>query len=195
VAPSIEGFLFPDTYEFNPNATAEQVLQQMVQRFLAVAQEIDFVKTVERERGGISPYEALIVASLAQAEAGVPKDLGKIARVAYNRLYKDFPCGCLEMDVTVNYWLELQGKPMKHSNQMQESELDDPRNPYNRKLRGLIPTPIDNPGKAAMQGAMAPPPGNWLFFVAIDKQGNSAFASTIAEHERNKATARRNGVL
>ncbi|HEX5741919.1 MAG TPA: endolytic transglycosylase MltG, partial [Pilimelia sp.] len=69
------------------------------------------------------------------------------------------------------------------------------RNPYNRKLRGLPPTPIDNPGAAALKAAMDPPVGDWLYFVAIDKQGNSAFATTLAEHERNQAVARRNGVL
>src|SRR5690606_9556285 len=82
--PSIEGFLFPSTYEFPPEPTAEQVLKAMVAQFLTVAEQIGFVETVENERGGIAPYEALIVASLAQAEAGVPEDMGKIARVAYN---------------------------------------------------------------------------------------------------------------
>jgi UPF0755 protein len=195
VAPSIEGFLFPETYEFPPNATAKQVLEAMVQQFLAVAEEIDFVARVEKERGGITPYEALIVASLAQVEAGHPDDLGKVARVAYNRVYGDFPCNCLEMDVTVNYWLERQGKKTKASKDMTAAELDDPKNPYNRKLRGLVPTPIDNPGKLAMQGAMAPPPGKWLYFVAIDKQGHSAFADTFEQHQANEAKARENGVL
>jgi UPF0755 protein len=195
VKPSIEGFLFPETYEFPPNATAKQVLEAMVQQFLAVTQEIDFVARVQRERGGITPYEALIVASLAQVEAGHPDDLGKVARVAYNRVYGDFPCNCLEMDVTVNYWLELQGKKTKASKDMTEAELNDPKNPYNRKLRGLIPTPIDNPGKAALEGAMAPPPGKWLYFVAIDKQGRSAFAETYEQQQANEAKARENGVL
>ncbi len=195
VARSIEGFLFPQTYEFPPNATATDILKAMVRQFLTVAEEIDFVARVERERGGITPYEALIVASLAQVEAGNPADLGKVARVAYNRLYGDFPCNCLEMDVTVNYWLAVNNKPTKASKDMTPAELDDPKNPYNRKLKGLIPTPIDNPGKAAMEGAMAPPSGKWLYFVAIDKQGRSAFAETLDQHERNKAKARENGVL
>lgn len=195
VAPSIEGFLFPDTYEFPPNATATQVLEAMVKQFLAVTEEIDFVATVERERGGITPYEALIVASLAQVEAGNPDDLGKVARVAYNRVYGEFPCNCLEMDVTVNYWLELQGKPTKASKDMTDAELDDPKNPYNRKLKGLIPTPIDSPGRAALEGAMAPPPGKWLYFVAIDDKGHSAFAETYAEHQNNEAKACRNGII
>lgn len=195
---SIEGFLFPDTYDFPPDATAETILKTMVQRFLSIADEIEFVDRVARDRGGITAYEALIVASLAQAEAGHPEDLGKVARVAYNRLFKpnaEVPCECFEMDVTVNYWLEVQGKATKSSGQMTESELNDPRNPYNRKLKGFVPTPIDNPGKAAMQGAMDPPDGDWYFFVAIDPgTGKSAFAETNAKHEANKVQACRNGV-
>jgi UPF0755 protein len=167
----------------------------MVGQFVAVASEIKFVETVERERGGISPYEALIVASLAQAEAGVPEDLGKVARVAYNRVYGGtFPCNCLGFDATVNYWLELQGKPTKNSAQMTQAELDDPKNPYARNKPGLPPTPIDNPGRAALEGAKSPPPGKWLYFVAIDKQGHSAFAETEAQHEANKQRACAAGV-
>jgi UPF0755 protein len=195
VAPSIEGFLFPDTYEISPKPTAQGVLQDMVGHFLDVTRQMNFVQRVEKERGGIAPYEALIVASLAQAEAGNKDDLGKVARVAYNRLYGDFPCGCLEMDVTVNYYLELTGQRTKSSKQMTPAELDNPKNPYNRKLRGLIPTPINNPGKDALQGAMAPPPGKWLYFVAIDKQGHSAFAETWEQHLANMARAREAGII
>ncbi|HEX5540142.1 MAG TPA: endolytic transglycosylase MltG [Micromonospora sp.] len=195
---SIEGFLFPATYEIPPNATAETILGMMVDQFLAVTTEMKFVERVEAERGGITPYEALIVASLAQAEAGHPDDLGKVARVAYNRLFKpnaEVPCGCFEMDVTVNYWLELQGKATKTSKDMKMSELDDSKNPYNRKLKGFIPTPINNPGELALRGAMDPPNKNWYFFVAIDKDGHSAFAETYAEQKRNEEKAKKNGVL
>jgi UPF0755 protein len=197
VTLSVEGFLFPATYDFDPDATAEEMLRQMVAQFLQVADEMKFVDTVQAERGGISPYEALMVASLAQAEAGVPEDLGKIARVAYNRVYTGkFDCGCLQFDVTINYGLELAGKPTKASKDLLQSELDDRSNPYNSYVyKGLPPTPINSPGKAALEAAMRPPKGGWLYFVAIDKQGHSAFATTLAEHERNKATARKNGVL
>jgi UPF0755 protein len=195
-ARSVEGFLYPDTYDLEPNVTAESLLEQMVQNFLGVAEEMKFVERVEAERGGVSPYEALIVASLAQAEAGIPEDLGKVARVAYNRVYTgDFDCGCLEMDVTVNYWLEANGKPTKASKDMTAAELNNPKNPYNRKLRGMIPSPINNPGKLAMEGAMDPPPGKWYYFVAIDKNGRSAFAETYQEQLRNEERAREAGVL
>ncbi|RLP98787.1 endolytic transglycosylase MltG [Micromonospora sp. CV4] len=191
---SIEGFLFPDTYEIPPKATAESILKLMVDNFLSVTGEMKFADRVQKERK-VSPYEALIVSSLAQAEAGNKDDLGKVARVAYNRVYGEFNCNCLEMDVTVNYYLESIGKPTKTSAQMTAAELDDPKNPYNRKLRGLVPTPINNPGKQALEGAMAPPPGKWLYFVAIDKQGHSAFAETYEGHQRNEARAREAGII
>ncbi|WCN83709.1 endolytic transglycosylase MltG [Micromonospora sp. LH3U1] len=195
VVKSAEGFLFPDTYEIPPKATAESILKLMVDNFLSVTGEMKFADRVQKERGGVSPYEALIVASLAQAEAGNKKDLGKVARVAYNRAYGEFDCNCLEMDVTINYWLELTGKPTKTSAEMNQSELLDTTSPYSRKLRGLIPTPINNPGKDALQGAMDPPAGKWLYFVAIDKNGNSAFAETYEEQKRNENKAREAGII
>ncbi|HEY0700918.1 MAG TPA: endolytic transglycosylase MltG [Micromonospora sp.] len=195
VTKSIEGFLYPDTYEIPPKPTAEGVLTAMVQNFLTVSGEMQFAERVQKERGGITPYEALIVGSLAQAEAGNADDLGKVARVAYNRVYGDFPCNCLEMDVTVNYYLELTGQRTKTSKQMTAAELDNPKNPYNRKLPGLVPTPINNPGKLAMEGAMDPPEGKWLYFVAIDKEGHSEFAETYEQHQRNEQKAREAGII
>ncbi|PWR09879.1 endolytic transglycosylase MltG [Micromonospora acroterricola] len=194
VVKSVEGFLFPDTYEIPPKATAESILKLMVDNFLSVTGEMKFADRVQAERK-VSPYEALIVSSLAQAEAGNKDDLGKVARVAYNRVYGEFNCNCLEMDVTVNYYLESIGKPTKTSAQMTAAELDDPKNPYNRKLKGLVPTPINNPGRQALEGAMAPPPGKWLYFVAIDREGHSAFAETYEGHQRNEARAREAGII
>jgi UPF0755 protein len=196
VTKSIEGFLFPDTYELDPKGTAADHLKLMVARFLAVAEEINFVDTVETKRQ-ISPYEALTVASLAQAEAGNTDDLGKIARVAYNRIYgTDFPCRCLQFDVGINYYYQLTGKPIKASKDMTLAELTNPKNPYRTHDKpGLTPTPINNPGKSALQAAALPPAGGWLYFVAIDKQGHSAFATTLDQHNKNIQIARKNGVL
>jgi UPF0755 protein len=196
VPKSIEGFLFPDTYEFKEGATAKQMLQEMVRHFLAVDKRLKFSQRVRAERK-ISPYEGLIVASLAQAEAGNKDDLGKIARVAYNRVYSgNFPCNCLEFDVGINYYYQLTGRPTKPSKKMTREELRDPKNPYRLHGKsGLTPTPINNPGAAALQGAMDPPEGTWLFFVAIDSKGHSAFATTDAEHEKNKQRAREAGII
>ena len=189
---SIEGFLFPDTYEFDPKLDATGILQVMVKRFFTVTDELGFVDKVQTTLS-VSPFEALVVASLAQAEAGVPKDLPKIARVAYNRAYKkDMP---LQFDVTANYWLELQGKDGKHSGKLTPQELNDPKNPYNVKSKkGLPPGPIDSPGQAALQGAMQPAAGNWLYFVAIDKAGNSAFTDDANVHYANIQKACANGI-
>jgi UPF0755 protein len=194
VTKSLEGFLFPDTYELPPKPTAKQVLDIMVNRFLTVTGEMKFADNVQKNRGGIAPYEALIVASLAQAEAGNPDDLGKVARVAYNRVYvNDMP---LQFDVTLNYGLEVAGKKTKASKDMTGADFADAGNKYNSHYyKGLPPTPIDSPGKAAIEGAMNPPPGNWLFFVAIDAEGHSAFADTNEQHEENKRKAREAGII
>lgn len=190
---SLEGFLFPDTYDFPPDVTARSALETMVNRFLTVTGELGFADRVESERN-ISPYVALIAASLAQAEAGIESDMGKVARVAYNRVYSaDMP---LEMDVTYNYWLEIQGEDTVHSGQMTRSDLHDPNNPYSSHAhRGWMPSPINSPGQAALEAAMDPPAGDWLFFVAINEQtGESAFAVTNDEHNANIRIACQNGV-
>ncbi|WFE28902.1 endolytic transglycosylase MltG [Solwaraspora sp. WMMD791] len=197
VTASAEGFLFPDTYEFDPNVTAPEILKLMVDRFLTVTGEMEYAEQVQAERGGISPYEALIVASLAQAEAGIAEDLAKVARVAYNRVYSEtFPCSCLQFDVTVNYYWELTGKPTKASKDMTREELYDANNPYSTHAHsGLPPTPINNPGKAALEGSVNPPDEDWVYFVAIDKEGRSAFAETLDQHNQNIEIARQNGIL
>jgi peptidoglycan lytic transglycosylase G len=195
-ATSVEGFLFPDTYSFEPNMTAADILKMMVKQFLKVTADINFKANAQKL--GVSPYEALIVASLAQVEAGKNEDLPKVARVAYNRgVKKLIDCECLQFDVTANYWLELQGKPQLASKDMTEAELDDKNNPYNTgpSSTGLPIGPISNPGKLALDGAAQPPAADWIYFVATDKNGTTKFASTSAEHDRNVQEACRNGVL
>jgi UPF0755 protein len=192
-AVTVEGFLFPNTYEFPPDPTAEQVLSTMISQFLTVVEELGFVDAVEQELE-ITPYEALIAASLAQAEAGTADDLPKVARVAYNRVYRaDIP---LQFDVTANYWLEVNGEQPRESGQLTPEELDDPDNPFNTvSQRGWPRGPINSPGEAALAGAMEPARGDWLYFVLIDPEtGESAFAETLPEHEANIQEACANGV-
>jgi len=191
-AKTLEGFLFPSTYEFNPGVTAVDVLKTMVNQFLTVTGNLKFADTVQQGELKTSPYEALIVASLAQAEAGVAEDLPKISRVAYNRTKAKMP---LQFDVTANYWLQVNGKPTKPSGQLSTAELNDPNSPYNTgNVVGLPLWPINNPGEAALKAAMSPAPGTWLFFVAVDTQGHSAFATTTQEHDKNVKQACANGV-
>jgi UPF0755 protein len=196
---SIEGFLFPDTYEFPKNVTAKKALGMMVERFLKVTGDMGYADKAAALN--ISPYQALIVASLAQAEAGNADDLGKVARVSYNRVFSDKAiaeigtCRCLQFDVTVNYSRMLAGKPKVESGKLTEAELTNPKDPYNRNAKGLPPTPINNPGQKALEGAASPPKGDWIYFVAIDKEGHSAFSATHSQFCSDNRTAVKNGVL
>jgi UPF0755 protein len=193
---SIEGFLYPATYEIPPKATAEQILGLMVQQFLQVTTDMKFVDTVQNQRG-ISPYEALVTASIAQAESVHHEDMPKVARVIYNRVYTDkYHCKCLEIDSAINYWLRLQGKDPKDSDVLKQSEINDPKNPYRTHgVDGLTITPISNPGEEALKGAMNPPTGTWIYFMTIDKQGTMGYGSNDAEFRGLQKKMCDNGVL
>ncbi|MBM0227777.1 MULTISPECIES: endolytic transglycosylase MltG [Micromonospora] len=193
---SIEGFLFPATYEIPPKATAEQILSMMVDQFLTVTQELNFVEKAQQERK-ISPYEALITASIAQAESVNHVDLPKVARVIYNRVYTDkYHCKCLEIDSAINYWLRLQGKDPKDSDVLKQSELNDPKNPYRTHgVDGLTITPISNPGEDALKGAVNPPPGDWIYFMTIDQKGTMGYGSNDADFRKLIRTMCDNKVL
>lgn len=197
----LEGFLFPETYQFPPNATAESALKMMIDHFLTVTGEMGFAENV-RKNLNISPYEALVAASIAQKEALDDADLSKVTRVLYNRAYsEDWPCQCLQIDSAVNYWLRISGKSGKDSNDLTYKELTDTRNPYRTHAtptapaRGLPVGPIGNPGEVALRGAMAPTAGKWTYFMTVDKKGTMGYASSDAEFEQLKAKACRNGVL
>jgi UPF0755 protein len=194
---SIEGFLYPATYEIPPNSTAEQILQLMVAKFLEVTTGMKFVDTVQRDRGGVTPYEALITASIAQAESVHSQDMPKVARVIYNRVYTDtYHCHCLEIDSAINYWLRLQGKDPKDSDVLKQSEINDPKNPYRTHgVDGLTITPISNPGADALKAAMDPPAGKWIYFMTIDKEGTMGYGSNDADYLGLQRTMCKNGVL
>ena len=193
---TVEGFLFPDTYEFDPKLNAQQILTVMIQRFNSVIEDMGFVDTVQNNLS-ISPNEALVAASIAQAEALKDEDMGKVARVLYNRAYsKNFPCNCLGLDSTVNYWLKVTGKGGKASEHLTVSEMHDPKNPFNTYDKpGMPPGAIGSPGKAALQGAMNPPANfPYFYFVSVDKQGTMAYGKTLAQHNANIQIACRNGI-
>ncbi|MCI4065442.1 endolytic transglycosylase MltG [Micromonospora sp. R77] len=195
-AKSVEGFLFPATYEIPPKATAEQILKMMVAQFLAVTQQMNFVDKAQQERK-ISPYEALITASIAQAESVNHEDMPKVARVIYNRVYTDkYHCKCLEIDSAINYWLRIQGKDPKDSDVIKQSEINDPKNPYRTHgVDGLTITPISNPGEEALKGAVNPPAGDWIYFMTIDQKGTMGYGSNDAEYIKLRKTMCTNKVL
>lgn len=153
---NVEGFLFPATYEFAPDATAEQIIAEMIGRFNAQAQEINL--EARAADMGRSPYEIVIVASLVEAE-GHPRDFAKVARVVYNRLAEPMR---LQFDSSVNYGL---GK----TDVLLTTKLLETDTPYNVYMRdGLPPTPIANPGAQALEAALNPEAGDWLYFITVD---------------------------
>jgi UPF0755 protein len=170
----VEGWLFPDTYEFDTNATPAQQLAAMVTQMGKVLDEL-----------GVSDAKAqrvLTEASIVQAEGSRPEDFGKIARVIENRLRAGV---MLQMDSTVHY---IVGKD-KVTTTKQQRETKSPYNTY--AVKGLPPGPIGSPGKAAIEAALNPAPGDWMYFVAVDPTtGETKFAVTSAEHERNVAEFR-----
>lgn len=191
---NIEGFLYPATYEFDPDADAASVLSAMVNQFNTVVGDLDFANAAQ-QKYSISPYEALVAASLAQAEAMFPEDMPGVVRVLYNRAYKDFDCNCLQLDSTVNYWLRVTGKEAQDSGNLTVSQLHDKNNPYNTyEIKGLPPGPIDSPGKDALSAAINAPSSNNYYFLAIDKDGHTAFAATYGDFCNKVKQAKNNGV-
>jgi UPF0755 protein len=177
-----EGYLFPSQYQILPNATALSVLQTMVQRFNAEAAQANLETGAGRVR--LSPAQLVVVASLLQAEGGKLSDYPKIARVIYNRLAQHMP---LQFDSTVLYGLNTYGI---RANPVQ-LQSNSPYNTY--RVKGLPPGPIDSPGDAAIQAALHPAAGTWLYFVTVDpKTGLTKFATTYAGFQQLRAELNQN---
>jgi UPF0755 protein len=170
-----EGFLFPDTYELTAEATAASTLRQMSARFRDVSRDIDLEAKAKRLKQ--APYDIVTIASIIDREAGRAEDRAKIARVIYNRLADGQK---LEMDSTLTYALKL--KTVTTSDEDRKS-----KSPYNTyRYEGLPPGPIAAPGRAAMEAALNPEPGKWLYFVTVNLDtSETKFAVTFAEHEKN----------
>jgi UPF0755 protein len=151
-----EGFLFPATYEFGPGKTAEEMISEMISRFNAEAKAINL--EARAAEMGRTPYEIVIVASLLEGE-GQPRDFAKVARVVYNRLAEPMR---LQFDSAVNYGLGI-------GDVLLTTELLNTPTDYNVYLNdGLTPTPINNPGGLALEAALNPENGDWLYFITTD---------------------------
>jgi UPF0755 protein len=169
-----EGYLFPDTYQIQPNATALSVLQQMTKAFNAEAANVNLSTAAHEVH--LSPAQAVVVASLVEAEGGRLQDYPKIARVIYNRLAQGMK---LQLDSTVLYGLNTYGIIASDK----QLESDSPYNTYKRA--GLTPGPIDSPGNAAIQAALHPASGNWLYFVTVNpKTGETLFTNSLNQFEQ-----------
>lgn len=174
-AKGLEGYLFPETYTFGADPTAEQILTAMVDQFEAVAAEIGLEQAAASM--GRSPADLVTIASIVEAETRLPEDRPKVARVVENRLDRGM---MLQMDSTVKY---LAGNDGKVTTSDQERAKDSPYNTY--KYTGLPPGPIGAPGKSALDAAAHPADGSWLYFVTVDlNSGETKFASSFEEHGR-----------
>jgi UPF0755 protein len=152
--PHLEGFLFPATYEFTEDTTSRALVHQQLDAFAAAWDEVDL--RFARSKN-LTPYDVLIIASMVEEEVLVPRERPLVAAVIYNRLRLGMPLG---IDATIRYGL---GVPPTEA--LRQSQLADP-NPYNTRIHaGLPPTPITNPGLAAMQAAAHPADVDYLFFV------------------------------
>jgi UPF0755 protein len=181
----LEGLLFPDTYRLEDGDDEADLVRSMVAAFDQTAGGLGYDQA--QAKVGHTAYEAVIVASLVEAEAKADEDRAKIARVIYNRLDRGMTLG---IDATFYYVLppERKGRPLRVS----DLERDTPYN--TRKHPGLVPTPIMAPGKASLEAALNPEPGNWLFYVLKDERVH-AFSETDAQFKRDVAAARAKGLL
>jgi len=195
--PSLEGLLFPDTYQISGDESEAQVVQRMVQLLERVGRQEGLDKS--QDIVGFSPYKTLIIASMIEREAKTEGDRAKIARVIYNRLEMGMK---LQIDATL-YYAAPDGSTFA-----QAKDIDSPFNTY--LYKGLPPTPIANPGRASIAAALHPAqnplqndpicakavkPCRYLFYVLSDKEGNHKFAATLADHEANVAAAQSAGLL
>jgi UPF0755 protein len=181
-ASSLEGFLFPSTYEFTRHTTCEQAVKRMVQNFRAVWETL--VPSDSPPPGASTPAQVVALASLVERETPVVAERPIVAGVFYNRLRRG---DALQCDPTVQYAMALTGHPIKDV-RPQDLRIDSPYNTYEH--RGLPPGPIANPGEASLRAALEPAATDYLYFVAND-QGGHFFSRTLAEHNRNVARLRR----
>ena len=165
----IEGFLFPDTYDFSNDATPESIMQKM-------ADEFDRKLTPEMRRQAkekhLSIYELITLASLVEKEARFPEDRPMIAQVFFKRLAINMP---LQTDTTLQYLLDAP----KEDVSIEDTKMESPYNTYQHY--GLPPGPIACPGMASIEAVLNPADTDYLYFVA-DRNGHNHYTNTYDEH-------------
>jgi UPF0755 protein len=205
-APSLEGYLFPDTYEFSRMQTMQDLAAVMVRQFRQVAHQIGLVEApegvassspnsphieVQLSIGFRDPNAALteiertvIVASIVEKETSVAEERPLVAGVYYNRLAKKI---ALDADPSIIY-AELIAGTYQGALHHADMQFKSPYNTY--RNAGLPPGPIGNPGKSALEAAMHPAQSDYYYFVA-DAAGHHRFARTMEEHNKNVDAYRR----
>jgi UPF0755 protein len=174
-ARSLEGYLFPNTYQFTRTQSMLDMLLTMLKQFRQVAQQIGLRSDVHR---------VVTMASIIEKETAVPEERPLVASVYYNRLEKSI---ALDADPSVIYAELLDGK---YQGALHHADMQIP-SPYNTYLHaGLPPGAIANPGKSSLEAAMHPASTNYYYFVS-NGNGHHRFASSLEEHNRNVAAYRR----
>jgi UPF0755 protein len=202
-APTLEGYLFPDTYKFTPGTSAKDIAATMVEQFRVEAASLGIGipagvagQPTTAPQGDANPtgpaasqnlHEIVTLASLIERETPIPSERPLVASVFYNRLKKHMP---LATDPSVIYAAILQHK---YRGAIYESDLKS-SSPYNTYTHlGLPPGPICNPGLGSLQAALHPAKTDYLYFVAAgpDPSGPSRFSSTLAQHDKDVAAYRK----
>jgi UPF0755 protein len=174
-ATSLEGYLFPNTYQFTRTQTLEEMAATMVRQFRQVAEEIGLNSDVAK---------VVTMASIVEKETAAPEERPRVASVYYNRLASRM---ALDADPSVIY-AELLSGTYQGALHHADMAVNSPYNTY--RFPGLPPGPIGNPGKSALQAALHPETTNFLYFVS-DANGHHRFARSLEEHNRNVAAFRR----
>jgi uncharacterized YceG family protein len=174
---SLEGFLFPATYEFFKATTSAQLVQSQLSAFCDNWQRVDLAYARTKN---LTPYDVLIIASMVEKETLSPDERPLVAAVIYNRLHQRMPLG---IDATLRYGLDI---PPTESIRQSQLESDSPYN--TRKLLGLPPTPIANPGLASMQAGAHPAKADYLYFVRKPDKKHHFFTASFAAFQEYEAT-------
>jgi uncharacterized YceG family protein len=173
---TLEGFLFPATYELKRRSTAQQLVAQQLATFRRTYDGLDHRAA---KRKNLSDYDVLIIASMIEREAMVAKDRRLISAVIYNRLKQHIPLG---IDATLRYHLNNWSRPLKQSELQQDSAFNT------RTRQGLPPTPIGSPGLASIKAALNPANVPYIFYVVKPcGKGAHAFSTTNAQFDRDVA--------
>lgn len=177
--PNLEGFLFPATYELYSTSSSQHLVEDQLAAFRENFNDAEIRRAHEL---GVTPYGLLTIASMIEREAATAHDRPLVAAVIYNRLHQNMPLG---IDSTLRYALNDFSQPLT------DAQLRDP-SPYNTRLhRGLPPTPISNPGSAAILAAAHPAHARYLYYVAArDGCGGLVFSEDISQFEHDAALYR-----
>jgi UPF0755 protein len=178
-AKSLEGYLFPNTYQFTRTESLEEMAAAMVHQFRQVAQQTGLTS-----RPNSDVPQIVTMASIIEKETAAPEERPLVASVYYNRLAQRI---ALDADPSVIYG-ELLAGTYQGSLHHADMAVNSPYNTY--RFPGLPPGPIGNPGRSALEAAMHPDSTNFLYFVS-DGNGHHRFARNLEEHNRNVAAYRR----